>query len=133
MSVGTRIKARRIQLGLSQDELAKKMGYKDRSTINKIESGVNDITQSKVKQFAYALNTTIAYLMEWIEDPSPRVDLKSAKEDFTPYVYDEDGAENPKIDDDSVKAMALWGKYSSLSPQKQEELDRFLEFLRSQP
>ena len=41
------------------------MGYKDRSAIAKIESGTNDITQSKIKAFADALYTTTAYLMGW--------------------------------------------------------------------
>ncbi len=33
---------------MSQEELATKLGYKSRSTINKIEMGKNDITQSKI-------------------------------------------------------------------------------------
>lgn len=57
------IKARRIALGMSQDELARKTGYKDRTSISKIESGKVDLTQSKVKAFANALETTTAELM----------------------------------------------------------------------
>lgn len=33
------IKKRRVELGLTQEELAKKLGYKSRATIAKIESG----------------------------------------------------------------------------------------------
>lgn len=58
-----RIKMRREELGLSQEALAKRMGYKSKSSINKIEMGINDIPQSKVLAFARALNTTTAYLM----------------------------------------------------------------------
>ena len=58
-----RIRARRIELGLTVEELAKKMGYKDKSSISKIENGKADIPQSKVTAFARALNTTTAYLM----------------------------------------------------------------------
>lgn len=39
------------------------MGYKDKSSISKIENGKADIPQSKVIAFARALNTTTAYLM----------------------------------------------------------------------
>ena len=60
-----RIRERREALGLSQSELAKLLGYSDRSTIAKIESGINDITQSKIEAFAQALQTTPAYLMGW--------------------------------------------------------------------
>ena len=62
-SIYERIRARRIELGLTVEELAKKMGYKDKSSISKIENGKADIPQSKVIAFARALNTTTAYLM----------------------------------------------------------------------
>jgi len=65
MDLYKRIKQRREELGMSQDELAKKLGYKSRSTIAKIEKGENDITQSKIAAFAKALNTTPSYLMGW--------------------------------------------------------------------
>lgn len=58
-----RIRERREQLNISQEELAQKLGYKSRSTITRIESGENDIPQSKIKAFADALETTPAYLM----------------------------------------------------------------------
>lgn len=63
MELYKKIKARREELGMSQEELATKLGYKSRSTINKIEMGKNDITQSKIKAFAEALQTTPGYLM----------------------------------------------------------------------
>lgn len=66
--IGSRIKKRRVELGMSQDELAEKMGYKSRSTIAKIEKGTNDVVQSNIVKFADILNTTIAYLMGWGED-----------------------------------------------------------------
>ena len=71
MELYQRIKARREELGISQNELAKRLGYKDRSTIAKIESGINDITQSKIEAFAKALNTTASDLMGWTESKSP--------------------------------------------------------------
>ena len=58
-----RVRARREELNLSQDELAKRMGYKSRSSINKIELGINDVSQSKIVAFAKALDTTVGYLM----------------------------------------------------------------------
>lgn len=58
-----RIRTRRIELGLTVEDLANKMGYKDKSSISKIETGKADIPQSKVVAFARALDTTTAYLM----------------------------------------------------------------------
>lgn len=64
-NIGVYIKERREALGMSQDELAEKMGYKSRSTIAKIEKGVNDVTQTNIVKFAEVLRTTPAYLMGW--------------------------------------------------------------------
>lgn len=63
--IGKRIKSRREALGLTQQELANLMGYKSKSTINKIEMGKNDVSQSGVTKFANVLNTSVAYLMGW--------------------------------------------------------------------
>jgi transcriptional regulator with XRE-family HTH domain len=68
--IGKRIRSRRESLGITQEELAKMLGYKNKSTIAKIENGTNDITQSKVVEFANFLDTTVAYLMGWENDSS---------------------------------------------------------------
>ena len=77
MELYQRIKARREELGMSQNELAKRLGYKDRSTIAKIEAGVNDITQTKIEAFAKALNTTASDLMGWEESQLASPDISS--------------------------------------------------------
>lgn len=68
MTLYDRIRLRREELGMSQEDLANKLGYKSRSTINKIELGINDITQSKIASFAKALDVTPAWLMGWEEN-----------------------------------------------------------------
>ena len=73
MGIGERIKQRREALNMTQEELALKMGYKSRSTINKIELGINDIVQSKVIKFAKVLDTSVSYLMGW-QDEQPVTD-----------------------------------------------------------
>lgn len=74
-NIGSRIKARRVELGYTQEELATKMGYKSKTAINKIELGINDVSQSKVIRFADALHTTPAYLMGWEKEPEDLADL----------------------------------------------------------
>ena len=64
--LGERVKARRIELNLTQDELAKRLGYKSRSSINKIECG-RPVTQKIIVRLAEELYTTPAYLMGWDE------------------------------------------------------------------
>lgn len=65
MIVGEKIRTRRESLGMTQDDLAERMGYKSRSTIAKIEKGVNDVTQTTLLKFAEVLKTTPSYLMGW--------------------------------------------------------------------
>ena len=57
---------------MSQEELARLVGYKSCSSINKIELEKNDITQSKIAEIAIALNTTPEYLMGWTFNASKR-------------------------------------------------------------
>ena len=63
MAVGINIKKRRFELRMSQQELAYRMGYKTRSTIAKIESGENDVSQKKLQKFAMVLETTVEALI----------------------------------------------------------------------
>lgn len=65
------IKKYRLRAGLSQDELAKKTGYNDRSSIAKIESGKVDLSESKILLFAKALGVSPATLMGITENPLP--------------------------------------------------------------
>lgn len=73
-NIGQRIKQRREELGLTQLELAQLLGYKSKSSINKIELGVQNLKQSKIKAIADALHTTPSYIMGW-EDSIPIPDI----------------------------------------------------------
>ena len=68
MKIGERIKYRREQLEMSQDELARRLGYKSRSSINKIENDASGLPQTKIAAIAKALRTTPAYIMGWEEE-----------------------------------------------------------------
>ena len=70
MSVAENIKQRRCELKMSQQELADAMGYRTRSTIAKIESGENDISQKKLIKFATVLNTTVEHLINGYSNPT---------------------------------------------------------------
>lgn len=74
-TIGENIMRIRKEMGLTQEELAIKLGYKSKSTINKIELGINDIPQSKVVKFAKALNTTPAHLMGWEDEQKLKTDI----------------------------------------------------------
>lgn len=82
--IGRRIRARRLELHLSQDELAKLAGYKSRSSINKIEQGKNDIPQTKIQDIATALSTTVAYIMGAEPNiPTPDVAVDASEKELS--------------------------------------------------
>ena len=58
-----RIKMLRKQKGWSQDTLAQKAGYTDRSMISKIEKGCVDLQRSQLIKFAEVLGTTASELI----------------------------------------------------------------------
>lgn len=53
--IGNKVRQRRLELGMTQEELAKKVGYQGRQAIMNIESGHNAIPHGKVMDFAETL------------------------------------------------------------------------------
>lgn len=62
--IGNLIKQRRIELGMTQEELAHKLGYKSKSSINKIELGQHGISQKQINDFAAALECSPLLFIE---------------------------------------------------------------------
>lgn len=63
MTIGERIKQKRLELGMTQEELARLVGYKDKSAITKIEKSTRDFPQIKLESFAKALGVSTAELL----------------------------------------------------------------------
>lgn len=80
------IKKYRLSLGLTQTELAERVGYTDRSMIAKIESGKIDLSRNKVYDFAEALHTTPIVLMGLDEELKKEKHIKSVKIPVLGYV-----------------------------------------------
>lgn len=135
------IKRERINKNLSQDELAKRVGYTDRSSIAKIESGKVDLQQSKIEAIAKALDTTAPKLMgydinSYTNYNKPVVDTKLipivgtvacgdpiyAEENILEYV--------PVLKTDNVD-FALYAKGDSMDNCKIDDGDTV--YIRKQP
>ena len=72
MTLGEKIKARRIELGLSVDEIAERIS-RNRATVYRYEnSDIGDIPTGVLETLAKALLTTPAQLMGWEEELSDR-------------------------------------------------------------
>lgn len=82
---GANIRRLRLALGMSQDELATACGYTSRSSIAKIESGVIDIPQGKIKAFAAALHvkpSDILAAAPVTPQPGAIIELETIAKDF---------------------------------------------------
>lgn len=66
-TTGEIIKELRQLKGLSQLDLAKEMGYKDRTTVAKLESGENTLPETKEARMASVLGTSVPYLRNTLE------------------------------------------------------------------
>ena len=75
-TVGENIANLRKRLKWTQEELAIKVGYKSKSTINKIELGINELPQNKIISFAEVFGVTPTQLMGWDLKESPSKELE---------------------------------------------------------
>lgn len=92
MTIGERIAQYREEKGLSQEELAHLLGYKSRSTINKIEKGERDVPRKMIAQLSIVLNVSpLDILGENEKSPSlsKREALSNMLENMTEKEIDE--------------------------------------------
>jgi transcriptional regulator with XRE-family HTH domain len=117
--LGKNIKKYREALGYTQEDLAAKLGYKSRSTINKIEMGINDISQSKIVEFAKVLKVTPSDLMGWEDGSDQSIDLS---------VNNNDGIILERV----YLSLAKEAQISKLSPELVKEVIEIIKKFRQQ-
>lgn len=81
---GEKLRALRTERRMSQAELAKAVGFSDRSSINHLETGRNSCTRETVARLCKVLNTSPLY---FYEDDTP--DLSEFME-YLPYLKNAD-------------------------------------------
>lgn len=107
--IGTRIRMKRLELGLSGEHVGKMLGV-DKTTIYRYEKGeIEKLPISIIKKLANILHTTPEYLMGWSDDKSTIPPIQTVPE--------------PDI---SKKARAVARKYDAMSPKNQKTFDRLL-------
>lgn len=83
MTIGQRIKSRRIELGMTAEELGEKLG-KNRSTIYRYENGdIEKMPVDFLEPIAKALQTTPEYLTGWNRASSADAKNSNASVDIT--------------------------------------------------
>lgn len=113
------IKRLRLENKWTQDELATRMGYTDRSTIAKIEAGKVDLSQSKILDFAKVFGIAPGDLMGW-------------EDEIVDYV---DGTYTIETAADTLddRARKFIQNYSAASPEVRKAVDILLKVDQPDP
>lgn len=137
MTIGDRVKLLRTQKGMTQLELAEKLGYKSKSSVAHIENG-RDIPRSMVAALADVLGTTPAYLMGWEENmpekqrppltfvmsEEAKKNISSVFDQIVDLTIDKYLINNLKIDD---KEFEMISKYRTLDGYGKKAVDSVLD------
>lgn len=102
MTLGERVKMLRQKVGLTQEELAKEIGYSTKTSISKIENDILDINQSTTIALARALKTTPSVIMGW-EEVEENVTIQNTPQE-----------------------EALLSNYRQLNPDGQKKVDDYV-------
>ena len=108
MTVADRIRNKRCDLQLSQEELAKRANYSDKTRISKIENSGDDISMKQIKRIAEALGVTTAYLMGWETD----VEIVDSEQKEKEYIN---------------RMRAYYEGYMNATPEVRSAIDLLLE------
>lgn len=84
MDIHDRIKLRRLELGLTLKDIAKKLGVAE-STVSRYETeDIKNMGIDKIEKLAYALDCSPGYLMGWEID----IDIDKLNKDNKKKLYD---------------------------------------------
>lgn len=122
MDIGNKIRKKREELGMTQDELAKKLGYKSRSSVNKVENS-REIPMKKVKLYANALDLSVPFLMGWEKEVSfDKLEIDNS------YSSEEEALDENLVNmKKRMKEYAL--KLADLPIDKQEHIMQLIDML----
>ena len=124
---GMNLKKLRLEKGMSQDEIAKKLGYKGRSAINKIETGVNDMPRDMVVRCAEVLGVSPLDLFFYEYLPDVDVHIPTQKD----LLID---ALDVTIKNESVRNAihAILEESKSLPVSKLDQILSYIKFLKQE-
>lgn len=107
---GRNLKRLRQERGMSQEELAKALGFKNRSSINKIEIGRSNIPTDLITRTAEILGVSPLELFQ--EEPEAQETM--------PIGLFRGGEQKPDI----------WVDFESLSDKNKEQVANYIQFLK---
>lgn len=115
MTLAQNIRYLRKKMGLSQEDLAQKFGYKSYTTIQKWESGVSEPPFKQLKALAELFDIDMNTLVNQ--------DLQNDSNQDKPKTLDE---ELEGID------FALWGEVKEMTEEQKQDVLNFAKFIKEQ-
>ena len=109
---------------MTQEELAKRMGYNGRSGVCAAETKADNITTTKIKKFAKALDVPYMYLLGYEDVNGNFIEDESEHYNFP---FDPSGYKKEYLE----RAVEYYRKIQKLSPERQAELENYLEYLQA--
>ena len=108
MTTGDRIRNRRIELGLTQLDVAKRLGLTTKAAVSKVEGQGDKVTLKNVEKFAKALDCSIPYLMGWEEDENEEKDCSDNLKRYSEFInlYSQLSDEKKSLVDNMLKALS---------------------------
>lgn len=134
---GRNLKKLRKAKGMSQEELAHALGFKNRSSINKIEVGRSSIPTDLIAKTAEVLGVSPLALFE--EEPShdskklfgSLFSVYDDEEDADAY-ESEEALPDIKYAEVSSESYEMLLEIDSLTDKEQEQVMNYIKFLKSQ-
>ena len=135
MTIGERIKQRRIELGLTQTELAHRMGLTSKTTICKAETTDFNPTTDRVREFAKALECSPAYLMGWeSREGADQANTYQALKELADKKLAIEELESSGFSHEQIaSAIKLYEKYKNASPEVQAIVELALKSAQQKP
>lgn len=115
MALAQNIRYLRKKMGLSQEDLAQKFGYKSYTTIQKWESGVSEPPFKQLKALAELFDIDMNTLVNQ--------DLQN-----------ESNQDKPKALDKELEGIdfALWGEVKEMTEEQKQDVLNFAKFIKEQ-
>lgn len=93
-TIGSRIRDRRKELGMSQEELAEKL-YTSKQMISAYENDKTEIKVSVLRELVVALNTSTSYLVDGIIEVRHTLQVEELLDIFS------------RLDNDKIRGIAI--------------------------
>lgn len=127
VNIGKKIRNKRHILGLSQNDLAAKLGITFQQ-VQKYEKGQNKVMASRLYNISKILNVDINYFFADLDEDftSEKKSQNSLKQEQSPFLYELPDISQNKLEKDTIRLIKLYSKI-----KKEETKKKLLHFLKS--